>query len=166
MFRSIEDFLATWRHEQDATHKLYAKLTDASLSQPVVEGGRTLGFIAWHTVQTLGEMMARVGLKVDAPAEHDPVPAHAAEIVAALDRASASLLEQIKTKWTDATLLEEDDMYGERWKRGTTLHALVAHHAHHRGQITVLMRQAGIAPSGVYGPAKEEWKAFGMEPLP
>jgi uncharacterized damage-inducible protein DinB len=28
--------------------------------------------------------------------------------------------------------------------------------------MTVLMRQAGIKVPGVYGPAKEEWAAYGM----
>ena len=53
-------------------------------------------------------------------------------------------------------------MYGETWKRGRTLGALVNHQIHHRGQMTVLMRQAGLEVPGVYGPAKEEWGAYGM----
>ena len=53
-------------------------------------------------------------------------------------------------------------MYGMTWKRGTTLSLLINHQAHHRGQMTVLMRQAGVPVVGVYGPAKEEWKAAGM----
>jgi uncharacterized damage-inducible protein DinB len=61
-------------------------------------------------------------------------------------------------------LLAEDDMYGERWPRGFTLFALVAHQAHHRGQMTVLMRQAGLQVPGVYGPSLEEWTTYGMQP--
>ena len=66
--------------------------------------------------------------------------------------------------WSDATLEAEDDMYGERWRRGLTLQVLVVHQAHHRGQMTVLMRQAGLKVPGVYGPAREEWTAHGMKP--
>jgi uncharacterized damage-inducible protein DinB len=66
--------------------------------------------------------------------------------------------------WSDATLEVEDDMYGERWPRGATLQSLVVHQAHHRGQMTVLMRQAGLRVPGVYGPAREEWTAYGMPP--
>jgi uncharacterized damage-inducible protein DinB len=55
-------------------------------------------------------------------------------------------------------------MYGEKWKRGTTLGVLAMHQAHHRGQATVLMRQAGLKVPGVYGPAREEWSAMGMTP--
>jgi uncharacterized damage-inducible protein DinB len=53
-------------------------------------------------------------------------------------------------------------MYGDKWKRGQTLHALILHQAHHRGQMTVLMRQAGLPVPGIYGPSREEWEAFGM----
>jgi uncharacterized damage-inducible protein DinB len=53
-------------------------------------------------------------------------------------------------------------MYGETWKRGQTLLYLMLHNAHHRGQITVLMRQAGLPVVGIYGPAREEWEAMGM----
>jgi len=59
-------------------------------------------------------------------------------------------------------LLETDNMYGETWPRGVTLFALIAHQAHHRGQMTVLMRQAGLTVPGVYGPSSEEWQAHGM----
>jgi uncharacterized damage-inducible protein DinB len=55
-------------------------------------------------------------------------------------------------------------MYGQQWKRGYTLAVLVRHQAHHRGQMTVLMRQAHLRVPGVYGPAREEWSEFGMQP--
>ena len=32
---------------------------------------------------------------------------------------------------------------------------LINHQNHHRGQMTVLMRQAGLTVPGVYGPAKK-----------
>jgi uncharacterized damage-inducible protein DinB len=61
-------------------------------------------------------------------------------------------------------LLETIAMYGEAWTRGRTLAALVAHQTHHRAQMTVLMRQAGLEVPGVYGPARQEWTAYGMQP--
>jgi hypothetical protein len=55
------------------------------------------------------------------------------------------------------------DMYGDTWTRGMVLEALIRHEAHHRGQMTVLMRQAGLVVPGCYGPAREEWAQWGME---
>jgi uncharacterized damage-inducible protein DinB len=71
-------------------------------------------------------------------------------------RSAASLLEQVSRNWTDETLQVEDEMYGEHWPRGLTLQALVFHEIHHRGAMTVLMRQAGLTVPGIYGPNREE----------
>ncbi|HBP64402.1 MAG TPA: hypothetical protein DD730_09030 [Desulfosporosinus sp.] len=55
-------------------------------------------------------------------------------------------------------------MYGETWTNGHTLRALIDHQIHHRGQITVLMRQAGLKVPGIYGPSREDWRQMGMKP--
>ena len=47
MYRTIRDFLEDWREESPLTQKLMAALTDASLTQRVAPGDRTLGRIAW-----------------------------------------------------------------------------------------------------------------------
>jgi len=161
MLRKIEDFQKDWTYEAESTGKILSTLTDASLSQKVTPEGRSLGFLAWHLTQTLGEMLGLVGLKVDAPGHDRECPTSAAEIATAYENAAKSVTDQVVTNWTDETLLQEDNMYGETWSRGLTLFYLIAHQAHHRGQMTVLMRQAGLAVPGVYGPAKEEWAAMG-----
>jgi uncharacterized damage-inducible protein DinB len=166
MFHTLEEFTSAWGYESSVTQQCLDRLTDASLGQAVTPEGRTIGRLAWHLAQTLPEMMARTGLHVTGLGEHDPVPPHAAEIAAAYSAASASLLEQLATHWTDATLAQTDDMYGEPWTRAATLGALIAHQAHHRGQLTVLMRQAGLTVPGIYGPVREEWATMGMEAPP
>lgn len=50
------------------------------------------------------------------------------------------------------------------WSRGKTLGVLITHQIHHRAQLTIVMRLAGLKVPGVYGPAKEEWVGYGMEP--
>ena len=72
----------------------------------------------------------------------------------------------VKEQWTDETLLQEDNIYGETWKRGFTLLALNDHETHHFGQLTVLMRNAGLPVHGRFGPSKEEWAVYGMEQPP
>lgn len=165
MYRKIEDFQTAWAYETEMTTKLFNNLTDESLAQKVVEGGRSLGFLAWHIVLTLGEMPKKVGLEIDCPAEDADVPASAREIAETFEKAAKSVGEQVEKNWTDETLEVEDEMYGMTWKRGTTLNLLINHQAHHRGQVTVLMRQAGVPVVGVYGPAKEEWEAMGAPAL-
>jgi uncharacterized damage-inducible protein DinB len=164
MYRHIHDFLGSWAYETEATIKVFNAMTDESLEQQVYDEGRSLGRIAWHIVQTLPEMGGRTGLQITGPGEEDPVPDTAQEIVALFKQAADSLASQIQGSWSDDDLEVEDDMYGQRWTRSQTLNALVNHQNHHRGQMTVLIRQAGLAVPGVYGPAKEEWGQYGMPP--
>ena len=163
MFRKIEDFLGAFEYQSNGTLNILSALTDESLSQAVMEGHRTLGRMAWHIVQTFREMMERTGLKIDGPSMDALVPMSASEIQDAYKTTSESFVNALKDNWTDETLLETDDMYGETWQRGLTVSALLAHETHHRGQMTVLMRQAGLVVPGVYGPAKEGWAEHGAE---
>ena len=164
MFHTLNEFAASWAWEAGETQKLFDVLTDASLGQSVDPNGRSIGRIAWHIAQTIPEMMGRTGLHVTGLGEHDAVPTSASSIAGAYRAAAKSLLEQMRAEWTDASLTIKDDMYGEQWSRATTLGALIGHQGHHRGQLTVLMRQAGLVVPGIYGPAREEWGAMGMEP--
>ncbi len=162
MITSLADFEKNWANESRATLRLLDAVTDASLKQAVTPEDRTLGRVAWHITTSIHEMMGRTGLSLKGPAPDAPVPPTAAAIRAGYAEVAKSIVEQITSSWTDATLSIEDDMYGEKWKRGTTLMVLMHHEIHHRGQMTVLMRQAGLRVPGVYGPSREEWVNYGM----
>lgn len=162
MYRTIEDFLADYAYEREATGKVLAALTDASLAQRVSPAGRSLGQLAWHVVETVFEMPTQAGLVLEV-ARPQAMPTTAAALAESYAAAAAGVAGAVAAQWSDAALLEEIAMYGERWRRGRALWAFVKHEAHHRGQMTVLMRQAGLAVPGVYGPAREEWAAFGMQ---
>lgn len=161
MIRAIDGYRTVWKQEAANTKLLFDGITDASLHQAVSGEHRDIGRIAWHITTTIGEMMSRTGLHVDGPAHDAPVPTSAREIAEAY-ATSADSLERALTSWTDETLQQTDEMYGETWTRALTLQILLLHQTHHRGQLTVLMRQAGLPVPGMYGPAKEEWSKFGM----
>ena len=164
MISTIAEFEEMWTQESNGTRKLLAELTDRSLSQAVAKDHRTLGRLAWHITTSIGEMMNRTGLQVSGPPMDAPVPATATAVRDGYDEAARSLLAEARAKWTDASLQIEDEMYGQKWARALTLAILIAHQTHHRGQMTVLMRQAGLRVPGVYGPAREEWAAMGAPP--
>lgn len=164
MFHTIAEFEKSWSKEMANTQKQMNQLTDASLAQAIADGHRTLGRIAWHITTTIPEMMAQTGLKLLSIDHKAPVPATAGDIKKVYARASKELLDAVKSTWDDAGLEVEDEMYGEKWKRGVTLAILIHHEVHHRGQMTILMRQAGLIVPGFYGPAKEEWSKFGGQP--
>jgi len=162
MYRKLEDFLNDWEYESVATLKIFGNLTDESLTKIVNENIRTAGRLAWHITTAIGEMAHRTGLTFKTVESNSVVPTTAKEIVDAYKEASENLLAAVKSNWDDQTLNVEDDMYGEMWKRGTTLGVIISHQIHHRAQLTVVMRLNGLKVPGVYGPSKEEWTSYGM----
>ncbi|KAB2332100.1 hypothetical protein F7731_17565 [Cytobacillus depressus] len=163
MFHSIDDFINLWGHEGNSTQKVLDALTDESLNQQVTADHRTLGRLAWHVVTSLDEMLSRTGLKFEGAKHDGPVPTSAKEIAEQYRTSNENMVAAIKAQWTDDSLKEVDDMYGEKWPKGLTLSIINSHQIHHRGQMTVLMRQAGLRVPGVYGPSLEEWGEHGME---
>lgn len=156
MFRSVDDFLAVWRDESTNTGRIMERLTDDSLRHCVAAGHRTLGELAWHVTVSHRSILDRTQLAFEAATKDLIAPASAAEICARYVAGAAGLGRAVKTQWTDATLRVRDDVYGLRWPRGHTLFVLVAHEIHHRAQMTVLMRQAGLALPALYGPSSDE----------
>ena len=162
MYRHLEDFINDWTIESESTLKIFNNLTDESLTKKVNENVRTAGILAWHITNSIGEMAHRTGLNFKTIDSNSSVPVRAQEIVDAYKQASSNLLDAIKSNWNDESLIVEDDMYGEMWKRGSTLAIIISHQIHHRAQLTVVMRLNGLKVPGVYGPSKEEWTSYGM----
>lgn len=166
MFRTIVDFKKEWEAGSDITLGMLRSMTDESLEQRIdPRGGRTLGRLAWHLIQTLKEMPEKTGLHVNAPNDDSPIPPHAAMIADQFEISAKSLLEEVEKNWNDQILLLQDNMYGQNWYKGETLMNLICHQTHHRGQMAVLMRQAGLRFPGIYGPTREEWIEMGMPAL-
>jgi uncharacterized damage-inducible protein DinB len=116
-------------------------------------------------VITIGEMGGKAGLPISGPPEDSQAPAKSAEIVSAYEASSHSLSEQVRKLWNDRMLMDELSIYGSMWRRVSVLDSIVKHQIHHRGQMTVLLRQAGLPVPGIYGPAREEWARMGMPPM-
>ncbi len=164
MYRNIKDFISDWRQEAEMTVKIFNALTDDSLTVKVNPNVRTLGRLAWHITQTLTELPSKAGLLLTDELEGKPIPAHVAELTSTYQTYAERVAEEVNQKWTDADLEQRVNMYGEEWRKGTILSVLLQHQIHHRAQMTAIMRLAGLVVPGIYGPAKEEWAAWGMPP--
>ncbi|MBI5326497.1 MAG: DinB family protein [Ignavibacteriae bacterium] len=164
MIRKIQDFIDDWKNESKSKLKIFNNLTDESLLQKVYSEGRSIGILAWHIVWTLYEMPEKAGLVDKIVVEKNAVPKTVKDLSDSYLSASKNISDEVLKKWTDESLTDEIDMYGEKWKKGSILDSLIRHEIHHRAQITVLMRQAGLKVPGVFGPSKEEWASYGMEP--
>lgn len=162
MYRGIEDFIKDWETESAGTSRIFAALTDESLNVKIHEEIRSLGRLAWHLTQTITEMGKRAGLFAEDELEDKEIPSSAAEILNCYQQYSVLLSRALRLKWTDSSLEDQVEMYGEHWEKGKVLRVLIAHQTHHRGQMTVIMRMLGLPVIGLHGPSKEEWAAFGM----
>lgn len=159
----IVDFFKLWEFESAATQKLLNQLTDESLRQEVTPQNWTLGRIAWHTVTAIGIIASRTGLSIDVPTNDYPVPSSSEFISNSYQQTSNALVQAVKNQLTDQILGEELDIFGQKMTKGDLLFFLIQHQIHHRGQMTILMRQASLPVPGLYGPSKEEWNEMGME---
>ncbi|GMA51420.1 hypothetical protein GCM10025857_27770 [Alicyclobacillus contaminans] len=163
MYSNIEEFIREWNQEAGTTQKVLDALTDASLQQQVSPDDRTLGRIAWHIVTSIPGMLTAFGLRAEPVAGADTVPTSAKRIADTFRQVSTAATEVVRQQWTNASLTEIRHVFGMDLSGAALLSLLIKHMIHHRGQMTVLMRQAGVKVPGVYGPAREEWESRGMK---
>ncbi len=165
MYYKIDDFRNDWSYESESTLKIFNNLTDESLNKKFDENVRTLGRLAGHITTAIPEMINRTGLKIEKLDEKSFVSKSAAEIASTYKKMSKTLIDEVSKNWSDESLSEKVNMYGEEWKKGKVLSSLLVHQVHHRAQMTVLMRMAGLKVNGIYGPSREEWETMGMPPM-
>jgi uncharacterized damage-inducible protein DinB len=163
MFNKVADFATEWDREARMTEAVMKALTDESLTQAIAVERRTLGQLAWHLVRSI-HFMTTLGLDFDGPEGGELAPESAASIANEYLRISDSLQQAVKTQWSDEKLHETEEIMGEAWSNGGSLRFTVMHQAHHRGQMTVLMKQAGLRIPELYGPTYETWIDKGMAP--
>jgi uncharacterized damage-inducible protein DinB len=153
MYRTVQDFLHDWSHSAQGTLKVLQSLTDEKLDQAIVEGHNTLGWLGWHLATAPAFFMKQVGLAIE-PAGSER-PGKAAEIVKAYTKTVEDVKRAVEQQLTDEKMVENVETFAGAVPRGAMLRTLIDHQTHHRGQMTVLLRQAGLPVPGVLGPTKE-----------
>lgn len=154
MYRRVEDFIEDWSNSAAGTLNVIKAITNDKLDQAIVEGHNSLGWLAWHLVGAAGAFGHFSGLQIPGPGRDEPMPTDVSEIVQAYEK----VIDAYKTeaaKLTDEMLLEEVTGFAGPVARGKLLRDFIDHQTHHRGQMTVLLRQAGLTVPGIMGPTKE-----------
>jgi uncharacterized damage-inducible protein DinB len=126
------------------------------------EKARTLGELALHVANVPGGV-AEIAVQspVQAPQFTDPSPKNASELIPALDRSIAKA-KKLLGGMDDATLLAtwrlmQDDRQLLAIPRVAFLRSIMLNHwYHHRGQLTVYLRQLGMPVPSIYGPSADE----------
>ncbi|MEG0258689.1 MAG: DinB family protein [Lysinibacillus sp.] len=154
MYRKVGDFIEDWTVSSTGTLSVMKAMTNEKLNQAIVEDHNSLGWLAWHLVGSAGAFGHFAGLQIPGPAQNEAVPTDVAKIIQAYELAIEAYKNEA-AKLTDESLLEEVVGFTGPTTRGKFLRALIDHQTHHRGQMTVLLRQAGLSVPGVMGPTKE-----------
>jgi len=154
LYRNIEDFIEDWNASSNGTLQVIKAMTDEKMDQSIVEGHSSLGWLAWHLVGSTGFFGGVVGMNIPAPGHGESVPSNVADIVARYEQVAQAVREQA-SQLSEAQLVEEIQSFAGPSTRGKLLRSFIDHQNHHRGQMTVLLRQAGLTVPGVMGPTKE-----------
>lgn len=153
---NTQAFLGQYGWESQTTANLLGALTDAALSQDKAAGhNTTAGDIAWHIATAPVYMLNQVGYSIDPALSAMPEKLTAAAIKRTYDAISEQIKEQTSGKSPEdlAKVYRVFEMFD--WPAAQTLGIMLHHEIHHRGQLSVLMRQAGLVIPSIYGPTYE-----------
>jgi uncharacterized damage-inducible protein DinB len=156
MYRTVKDFLFDWTAATQGTVQVLEAMTDDKLDQAIAEGHNTLGWLGWHLANSPLFFGGLVGLNVSPAGDSKVVPSRASEIVEGYKKVAESLKNEVENNLTDETIVEKVESPFGLVPRGAMLRVMIDHQTHHRGQMTVLLRQAGLTVPGVMGPTKEQ----------
>ena len=159
----IDDMLRELEQETQTTRRVLERVPDDQLAWRPHEKARTLGELALHVAMVPGGVAELVASPspAQAPQFTDPSPTSASELIPALDQSIAKAM-QVLGGMDDATLAATWRlMQGERElfaiPRVAMLRSVMLNHwYHHRGQLTVYLRELGVPIPSIYGPSADE----------
>lgn len=148
-FPAAEALLAAFATNNRINLYLLRNLPDeAWRATPPAGKGRTIGAIAAHLHNVRLMWLKTVDKELALPAKVDVDTATKADVIAALEASFAVLAEVIR-----ASLATDGRIKGFRPDVCSFVAYLLAHDAHHRGQISMLARQTGfpLSQSAMFG---------------
>ncbi len=159
----VDTMLQELEQEARTTRRVLERVPDGQLTWRPHEKSRTLGELALHVATVPGAVAELVASPspAQAPQFVDPSPTRASELIPALDESLAKA-KRVLGGMDDATAMSMWRlMNGEREifavPRAALLRSIMLNHwYHHRGQLTVYLRELGVAIPSIYGPSADE----------
>jgi len=159
----IDGLLQELEQEAQTTRRVLERVPDSQLAWRPHEKARTLGQLALHVARVPGGVAELIASPspAQAPKFTDPSPNSASELVPTLDQSIAKA-KQVLGGMNDATLMASWRlMQGERElfaaPRVALLRSIMLNHwYHHRGQLTVYLRELDVPIPSIYGPSADE----------
>jgi uncharacterized damage-inducible protein DinB len=149
--------------EAQTTRRVLERVPEHHLGWRPHAKSRTLGELALHIAMVPGGVaeLATAPSPAQVPQFVDPTPKSVAELIPALDEAIAKAKAAVG-RMDDAALMEPLRlMRGDRElfaiPRAALLRSIMLNHwYHHRGQLTVYLRELDVAIPSIYGPSADE----------
>ena len=150
--------------EAQTTRRVLERIPNDRLSWKPHDKARTLGQLALHVAMVPGAV-AQLAV-TPSPAQvpdfsTDPSPTSASELVPTLDESVAKAKRLLEPMDDDGLLSTWRLMRGDRellaLPRAALLRSVMLNHwYHHRGQLTVYLRELGVSIPSIYGPSADE----------
>ena len=159
----IDGLLQELEQEAQTTRRVLERVPNDKLSWRPHEKARTLGELALHVALVPGSVAEFVAAEspVQAPEFSDPSPRQASELVPAFEESIAKA-KKVLSGMDDVALQSTWGMMkGEREllaiPRVAMLRSVMLNHwYHHRGQLSVYLRQLDVPIPSIYGPSADE----------
>ena len=159
---TIEALLQELDQEARTTRRVLERVPGDRLNWKPHDKSMSLGQLALH-VATVPGGVAQIALKSPFPLPEfkQPSATSAAELIPALEQSVAKAHEIIRTMDDAALANIWRAMDGEREVMALPVGALLRsimlnHWYHHRGQLSVYLRQLGVPVPSIYGPSADE----------
>ena len=158
----VDALLRELEQEAQTTRRVLERVPDAHLGWKPHEKSMSLGQLALHIATVPGgvaELVAQPSFQ--APKFVQPSATSTAELKPALEQAVARAKQLLGGMDDDAMAFTVRAMEGDRevmaLPRGAFLRAIMLNHwYHHRGQLTVYLRQLNVPVPSIYGPSADE----------
>ena len=159
----IDGMLQELQQEAETTRRVLERVPGSQLAWQPHEKARTLGQLALHVAIVPGGVAELIASPspAQAPTFTDPSPDSATELLPALEQSIAKAKRALGGM-DDATLMAKwRMMQGERElfevPRVALLRSIMLNHwYHHRGQLTVYLRELDVPVPSIYGPSADE----------
>ena len=158
----IDGLLQELEQEAVTTRRVLERVPDAKLAWKPHPKARTLGALALHVAMTPGAVAEFVAQSpVQAPDFQDPSPSSASELVPAMDESIAKAKRLLGPMDDTAIMATWRMLQGDREllaiPRIAMLRSIMLNHwYHHRGQLSVYLRELDVPIPSIYGPSADE----------
>ena len=158
----IDSLLLEFDQEVQTTRRVLERIRDEHLNWRPHPKARTLGELALH-IATVPGAVAELAMndKVQAPTFVDPAPNSAEEVLKTLDdsveKAKNTLAgvsdDVLFSSWS---IFRGDQLLMSQPKLSVLRSIMLNHWYHHRGQLSVYLKELDIPIPSIYGPSADE----------